>query len=100
LGLVTPNGGFASADLQSYHSGFCTEKQVETFFAAVPLVERAMVNSGVTLLKYWLEVSPDEQTRRLESRITDGRKLWKLSEMDLKSYSRWYDYTRARDEMY
>jgi polyphosphate kinase len=80
--------------------GFCTEKQVETFFAAVPLVERAIVDSGIVLLKYWLEVSPDEQTRRLESRINDGRKLWKLTEMDLKSYSRWHDYTRARDEMF
>ena len=59
-----------------------------------------MVNSGITLLKYWLEVGPEEQTKRLEDRITDGRKLWKLSEMDLKSYARWDDYTRARDEMF
>ena len=51
-------------------------------------------------LKYWLEVSPEEQTRRLEGRIDDGRKIWKLSDMDLKSYSRWYDYSRARDEMF
>ena len=80
--------------------GFCTEKQVEAFFAAVPLVERAMVDSGILLLKYWLEVSPEEQTKRLESRINDGRKLWKLTEMDLKSYSRWHEYTRARDEMF
>ena len=80
--------------------GFCTEKQVEAFLAAVPLVERAMVDSGIHLLKYWLEVSPEEQTKRLESRINDGRKLWKLTEMDLKSYSRWHEYTRARDEMF
>ena len=80
--------------------GFCTEKQVEAFFAAVPSVERAMVDSGIQLLKYWLEVSPEEQTKRLESRINDGRKLWKLTEMDLKSYSRWHDYTRARDDMF
>lgn len=79
--------------------GFCTEPEVETFFNACPLVERAMVGSGIVLLKYWLEVSPEEQTRRLESRINDGRKLWKLSDMDLKSYSRWYAYSRARDEM-
>jgi polyphosphate kinase 2 (PPK2 family) len=59
-----------------------------------------MVDSGVILLKYWLEVSQDEQTRRLESRIEDARKIWKLSEMDLKSYARWYDYSRARDEMF
>jgi polyphosphate kinase len=65
-----------------------------------PLVEKAIVNSGVILLKYWLEVSPEEQTRRLEDRINDGRKTWKLSPMDLKSYSRWYDYSRARDDMF
>ena len=59
-----------------------------------------MVDSGIILLKYWLEVSPEEQTRRLESRIDDGRKIWKLSPMDLKSYSRWFDYSRARDEMF
>lgn len=80
--------------------GFCTEKQVEAFLAVVPLVERAMVDSGILLLKYWLEISQEEQTKRLESRINDGRKLWKLSEMDLKSYARWYDYSRARDEMF
>ena len=65
-----------------------------------PGVEKAMVDSGIILMKYWLEVSPDEQTRRLESRIDDPRKVWKLSDMDLKSYSRWYDYSRARDAMF
>ena len=55
---------------------------------------------GVILIKYWLEVSEPEQTRRLAARIDDGRKIWKLSPMDLKSYSRWYDYSRARDEMF
>jgi len=80
--------------------GFCTEQQAEHFLKVVPLVEKAIVESGIVLLKYWLEVSPDEQTRRLESRIEDGRKIWKLSPMDLKSYSRWYDYSRARDEMF
>jgi polyphosphate kinase 2 (PPK2 family) len=59
-----------------------------------------MVESGIILLKYWLEVSPDEQTRRLKSRIHDPRKVWKLSAMDLKSYGRWYDYSRARDAMF
>ena len=59
-----------------------------------------MIDSGIILLKYWLEVSEEEQTRRLEARIDDGRKIWKLSPMDLKSYSRWYDYSRARDEMF
>ncbi len=80
--------------------GFCTEQQAQKFLQAVPLVEKAMVDSGIQLLKYWLEISPEEQTRRLESRINDGRKLWKLSPMDLKSYSRWYDYSKARDEMF
>ena len=80
--------------------GFCTEEQAEKFLKSVPQVERAIVDSGVILLKYWLDVSPEEQTRRLEGRIEDGRKIWKLSPMDLKSYSRWYDYSRARDEMF
>lgn len=79
--------------------GFCTDKEVDKFLKAVPLVERAVVGSGVILLKYWLNVSQEEQTRRLEARIVDGRKIWKLSPMDLKSYSRWYDYSRARDDM-
>ena len=80
--------------------GFCTEEQARKFLKAVPLVEKFMVDSGIILIKYWLEVSPEEQTRRLASRIDDGRKIWKLSPMDLKSYSRWYDYSRARDEMF
>ncbi|MBX9961816.1 MAG: polyphosphate kinase 2 [Burkholderiales bacterium] len=80
--------------------GFCTEEQARKFLGAVPLVEKAIVDSGVILLKYWLEVSPEEQTRRLEARINDGRKIWKLSPMDLKSYSRWHDYSRARDDMF
>ena len=80
--------------------GFCTDEQVQQFLKAAPMVEKAIVGSGIILLKYWLEVSPHEQTRRLESRINDGRKIWKLSPMDLKSYSRWYDYSRARDEMF
>ena len=80
--------------------GFCTAEQAKGFLAAVPLVEKAIVESGVILLKYWLEVSSDEQTRRLEARIKDGRKIWKLSPMDLKSYSRWFDYSRARDDMF
>jgi len=80
--------------------GFCTEEAAQKFLKMVPLVEKAMVESGILLIKYWLEVSEAEQTRRLASRIDDGRKLWKLTPMDLKSYSRWYDYTRARDEMF
>jgi polyphosphate kinase 2 len=80
--------------------GFCTEEQAKRFLEVMPLVERMMVESGIILIKYWLEVSPEEQTRRLKARIDDGRKIWKLSAMDLKSYSRWYDYSRARDEMF
>jgi polyphosphate kinase 2 len=80
--------------------GFCTEEQSKRFLQVVPLFEKAMAEAGIILLKYWLEVSQEEQTRRLASRIDDGRKIWKLSPMDLKSYSRWYDYSRARDEMF
>lgn len=80
--------------------GFCTEQQVKRFLDVVPGVEKAILESGIILLKYWLEVSPDEQTRRLEARIDDGRKIWKLSKMDVESYSRWDDYTKARDDMF
>jgi polyphosphate kinase 2 len=80
--------------------GFCKPAETDRFLELVPTWEKAMVDSGILLLKYWLEVGPDEQTRRLESRIDDPRKIWKLSGMDLKSYSRWYDYSRARDAMF
>jgi polyphosphate kinase 2 len=79
--------------------GFCQAEETERFLALVPGVEKAVVDSGILLIKYWLEVSPEEQTRRLESRIHDPRKIWKLSDLDLRSYSRWYDYSRARDAM-
>ena len=80
--------------------GFCSEDEALRFLRLAPLVEQAMVDSGIILLKYWLEVGQEEQTRRIESRIDDPRKVWKLSPMDLKSYSRWYDYSQARDEMF
>ena len=80
--------------------GFTSEEHVKKFLDDVPLIEKAMVDSGVKLIKYWLEVSEKEQTKRLTARIDDPRKIWKLSPMDLKSYSRWYDYSRARDEMF
>ena len=80
--------------------GFCTEEETEHFLQLIPTVERSIVDSGVILLKYWLEVSEEQQTMRLQSRMDDPRKYWKLSELDLKSYSRWYDYSRARDEMF
>ncbi len=79
--------------------GFCTDAQVDGFLKGIPLVERVMVDSGILLFKYWLEVSEAEQTRRLQARIHDERKTWKLTRMDLDSYSRWYDYSRARDDM-
>jgi polyphosphate kinase 2 len=79
--------------------GFCTPDQTDRFLELVPLVEKTMVESGIILIKYWLEVSPEEQTRRLESRINDPRKTWKLTDMDLRSYMHWYDYSRARDAM-
>ena len=80
--------------------GFCTPAETGRFLQLTPGVEKAMTDDGIVLLKYWLEVSPGEQTRRLKSRINDPRKIWKLSGMDLKSYSRWYDYSRARDAMF
>jgi polyphosphate kinase 2 len=80
--------------------GFCTPEQTKAFLQVTPAFERAMVDSGMHLLKYWLEVGEEEQTRRLQSRADDPRKIWKLSPMDLKSYSRWYDFSRARDDMF
>jgi polyphosphate kinase len=80
--------------------GFCTEEQAGGFLKVAPLFEKMMVQSGIILLKYWLEVTAEEQTRRLEARIGDGRKIWKLSPMDVKSYDRWDDYTKARDAMF
>jgi polyphosphate kinase 2 len=80
--------------------GFTPEPAVKRFLGVVPLFEKMVVESGIILLKYWLEVSPEEQERRLRSRIDDGRKIWKLSPMDVKSYNRWDDYTQARDEMF
>ncbi len=80
--------------------GFCSEDDTTRFLGLVPGVERALVDSGIIFLKYWLEVSPQEQTRRLQSRIDDPRKVWKLTPMDLRSYRRWDDYTRARDDMF
>jgi polyphosphate kinase 2 len=80
--------------------GYASPEQVTRFLELVPHFEKIVVESGIILLKYWLEVSMEEQTRRLEARIDDGRKIWKLSPMDVLSYNRWYDYSRARDEMF
>ncbi|MEP8956473.1 polyphosphate kinase 2 [Enterobacter mori] len=80
--------------------GFCTEEQVEKFLDGTPVMEKAMVDAGIILLKYWLEVTPKEQERRLRDRINDGRKIWKLSPMDIKSFNLWDEYTVARDAMF
>jgi polyphosphate kinase len=79
--------------------GFCTEQEAARFLEICPSWERAMVESGIILIKYWFEVSQEVQTRRFQARINDGRKIWKLSPMDLESHRRWYDYSRAKDEM-
>jgi polyphosphate kinase 2 len=79
--------------------GFCTEQEVTRFLELCSGWERAIVQSGIILVKYWFEVSQQEQTRRFQARIDDGRKIWKLSPMDLESHRRWYDYSRARDDM-
>jgi polyphosphate kinase 2 len=80
--------------------GFASDEQVETFLKYVPAVERMMISSGIILLKYWLEVSMENQTERFEERINDYVKIWKLSPMDLESHRRWYDFSRARDAMF
>ena len=80
--------------------GFCTEEQAEKFLDGAPVMEKAMVDAGIILLKYWLEVTPKEQERRLRDRINDGRKIWKLSPMDIKSFNLWDEYTLARDAMF
>ncbi|MEM8960411.1 MAG: polyphosphate kinase 2 [Acidobacteriota bacterium] len=80
--------------------GFCTPEQVQEFLRACPAFEHTMVRSGILLFKYWLTVSPEEQKRRFRDRIEDPRKYWKLSPMDIESRRRWYDYSRARDDMF
>jgi polyphosphate kinase 2 len=107
LGLLPAAGEIAIFDRSWYNRagvervmGFCTEEQSKKFLKGIPGVEKAMVESGIILLKYWLEVSPEEQARRIEGRMTDQRKIWKLSPMDVKSYGKWDEYSRARDEMF
>ncbi len=80
--------------------GFATNEQVETFMNYTPAVEKAIIGSGVTLIKYWLEVGMEEQAKRFRERDVDMRKIWKLSPMDLEAQKRWYDYSRARDAMF
>jgi polyphosphate kinase 2 len=80
--------------------GFCTDEEYDRFLKICPAWERDIINAGLTLIKYWFEIGKDEQTRRFSERITDSRKIWKLSPMDLESHRRWYDYSRARDAMF
>jgi polyphosphate kinase 2 (PPK2 family) len=80
--------------------GYTNEKEVKRFLEGVPEFERWLVGAGIILIKLWLEVDQKEQDKRLEARIDDPLKQWKLSPMDLKSYTRWYDYSRARDDMF
>jgi polyphosphate kinase 2 len=82
-----------------YVMGFCTEKQHRRFLQLCPRFERYVVEAGIVLIKYWLEVSDEEQKRRFEARMNDPLRQWKLSPMDLPSRERWYDYSRARDMM-
>src|SRR5580700_1572117 len=79
--------------------GFCTEGEYKQFLKGCPAFENFLVNNGVILLKYWLDVSEKEQHKRFLARIKDPSKRWKLSPMDLESHRRWYDYSRARDAM-
>jgi polyphosphate kinase len=79
--------------------GFCTEQQHREFLSLVPFFERIMINGGLILIKYWLEVGKAEQARRFEARVDDPMRQWKLSPMDVEAWRRWDDYTRARDEM-
>jgi polyphosphate kinase 2 len=82
-----------------YVMGFCTPEQNRRFLELCPEVEKYIVDSGIVLIKVWLEVGKDEQERRFSARINDPLRQWKLSPMDLESYRRWYDYSRARDMM-
>jgi polyphosphate kinase len=79
--------------------GFCTDEQYREFLKICPVFEKYIVDAGIILIKYWLEVGKKEQQRRFEARIADPLRQWKLSPMDLESYGRWYDYSRARDAM-
>ena len=78
----------------------CTEEQYHHFLRTCPQFEKSLVNEGFRLFKYWFDIVDEEQERRMQARITDPRKIWKLSPMDLKSRRRWYDYSRARDDMF
>jgi polyphosphate kinase 2 (PPK2 family) len=79
--------------------GFCTDEQHQEFLRSCPEFERMLVREGIHLIKYWFSVNSEEQARRFEKRIKSQVKLWKFSDMDLQSYMRWDDYSRAKDDM-
>lgn len=79
--------------------GFCSKEQHRRFLEQCPLAEKYIVEAGIILIKYWLEVGPDEQERRFNARIKDPLRQWKLSPMDMESFRRWYEYSSARDLM-
>lgn len=83
-----------------YVMGFCTASERNRFLSVCPQMEKYVIEGGVILIKLWLEVGMDEQERRFKARIDDPLRQWKLSPMDLASYDRWYDYSRARDQMF
>jgi polyphosphate kinase 2 len=83
-----------------YVMGFCTKAEYQHFLDICPQVEKYIVEAGIQLIKIWLEVGQDEQEKRFKARINDPLRQWKLSPMDLGSYGRWYDYSRARDKMF
>ena len=82
-----------------YVMGFCTPEERDQFLEVVPQAEKFIVDTGIQLIKYWLEVSNEEQSRRFEARIEDPLRQWKLSPVDLPSREKWYEYSRARDLM-
>jgi len=82
-----------------YVMGFCTKEQYRTFLELCPIFEKYIVDAGIVLIKYWMEVGKKEQQRRFEARIKDPLRQWKLSPMDLESFRLWYEYSRARDNM-
>ena len=79
--------------------GFCSEQEYRQFLENCPIFEKYIVDAGIILVKFWLEVGPQEQQRRFEARIDDPLRQWKLSPMDIESWTRWNDYSRARDLM-
>jgi polyphosphate kinase len=82
-----------------YVMGFCSKEQHHKFLELCPVVEKYIMDAGIILIKYWMEVGKKEQQRRFEARIKDPLRQWKLSPMDLESFRRWYEYSRARDQM-